>query len=312
MPPSSAPADSKPRCTNCLLPAGLRLLHDFFPVGPEFQATGNISVVELDAAGLCPYCRLFQQNYDRHWLEQELLSWLDSLQHSGQPALLALSGGKDSLCALFLLAKVLKRPVRAFTLDNGYLPTVVLEQTERICREWNVPWEVVSDPLQREFSNEYQRDAQGRLQARTGLDFCQLCSGRIRKALLQICRQQGHSHVVFGNKTYTQLTPRVSCLKTLPLAAGGSLQVINLLFALRTNTTQMQNMLQDMNWQDPQLKGYTSNCLIPGLVAAARQRTLGYPADAGYIEMELRSGAWTRAEAEALLREQALSTEAET
>lgn len=310
MPPSSAPAGSEARCRNCLLPDRVRLLHDFYPIAsdslPEHPQARTIT---LDAEGLCPFCRLYAQHYDQAHLRQELFGFIGGVKHAGQPVLVALSGGKDSLSALFLLVKVLQLPARAFTFDNGFIPAPVLAQTGRICETLGVPWEVVRRTLKPEFQAEYQRDAQGLLQARTGLDFCQLCASHIRDVMVEICLRDRLEYVVFGNKSYTSLEPRVSCIKQVPTLEGPMIQTLNLLFALGTDTTQQQNMLTDMGWQDPGLTGYTSNCLIPGLVAAARERRLGLPSDAGYIELELRSGAYRRDEAEALLAQHAQSGE---
>lgn len=287
------------RCRLCLVPNGVRLLDDFYPVGPD-SLPGDARVRELllDAEGFCPFCRQYAAGYDETLIEQELLSFVAGLT---SPALVAVSGGKDSMCALFLMKQVLRLPVRAFTYDNGFIPAAVLEQTRRICAELGVEHETVTHSLVAAFKDEFRPDASGLLQSRTGLDFCRLCAGEIRKVMLELCLRDGLEHVVFGNKTYTSLQPQVSCLKALVLPDGHRVLTINLLYALKTSVTQQQNMLADMGWKDPGLEGYTSNCRVPGLVAGARARKLGMPSDAGYIEMELRSGAYTRAEAEELI-----------
>ena len=311
MPRSSAPADSEARCRRCLLPNQVRLLHDFYPIAADsLPDDPQARTISLDAEGLCPYCRLYAERYDAEALKTELLGFVSAVRRSGKPVLVALSGGKDSLCALFLLAQVLGLPTRAFTFDNGFLPRSVLAQTARICADLGVPWEPVRQSLKAAFQDEYQSDAQGRLQARTGLDFCQLCAGHIRDVMVEVCRREGMGYVVFGNKSYTTLEPKVSSLKQVPVPDGEPILTLNLLFALGTSTGQQQNMLADMGWQDPGLSGYTSNCLIPGLVAAARERRLGLPSDAGYIELELRSGAYRREEAQALLERHAGSADA--
>lgn len=297
MPVSSAPASSNSHCQRCLLPAGVHLRDEFYPVGPQALPDFlRVKQIELNPNGLCEFCTRYLQNYDSDWLEQELLGFLQALKASGKPLLLALSGGKDSLSCLFLLREVLDIPVQAFTYDNGFLPEEVLNQTARICDALKTPWERIKNPLYDAFQAEYRPDSQGRLMAQTGLDFCQICAGQVKNLLMQICERDGLRFVAFGNKTYTRLTPKVSCLKTLPTPQGGQVHLIHLLFALRTNTTQQAEILSELNWKDPGLGGYTSNCLVPGLVAAARKRKTGFASDAGYIEMEYRSGAYSAEE----------------
>jgi len=304
MPVSSAPASSNTHCQRCLLPAGVHLRDDFYPVGPQaLPDTLHVKRIELSPNGLCEFCIRYLHNYDANWLEQELLGFLQALKASGQPLLLALSGGKDSLSCLFLMREVLDFPVKAFTYDNGFLPGEVLEQTARICEELKTPWELIKHPLYQAFQAEYIPDSQGRLIAQTGLDFCQICAGQVKNFLMQICERDGLRFVAFGNKTYTRLTPKVSCLKTLPTPQGGQLHMIHLLFALRTNTAQQAEILAELNWKDPGLGGYTSNCLVPGLVAAARKRQTGFASDAGYIEMEYRSGAYSADELRQMLHD---------
>ncbi len=302
MPVSSALANSNSHCQRCLLPAGVHLRDDFYPVGPQTLPDSlHVKRIELNPNGLCEFCNRYVQNYDADWLENELLGFLKALKASGQPLLLALSGGKDSLSCLFLLREVLDFPVKAFTYDNGFIPAEVLEQTARICESLKTPWEVLKNPLYEAFQAEYIPDRQGRLVAQTGLDFCQICAGQVKNLLMFICEREGLRFVAFGNKTYTRLHPKVSCLKTLPTPQGGQLHLIHLLFALRTNTAQQAEILAALNWQDPGLGGYTSNCQVPGLVAAARKRKTGFASDAGYIEMEYRSGAYTTEELRQML-----------
>ncbi|MGE3728721.1 MAG: hypothetical protein AB7I41_24435 [Candidatus Sericytochromatia bacterium] len=302
MPVSSVRANSNNHCQRCLLPAGVHLLDDFYPVGPQvLPDSSRLKQIELNPEGLCEYCARYLQNYDSNWLEQELVGFFAALKASSKPLLLALSGGKDSLSCLFLLREILGVSAQAFTYDNGFLPSSVLAQTARICEDLNTPWEVIRSPLLESFQAEYIPDPQGRLQAQTGLDFCQICAGQVKQTLMQICERDGLNYVAFGNKTYTRLNPKVSCLKTLPTLQGGQLRMIHLLFALRTSTTQQTEILAALNWQDPGLSGYTSNCLVPGLVAAARKRKTGFASDAGYIEMEYRSGAYTAEELRQIL-----------
>lgn len=276
------------RCAQCQLSEGLLLQDDFFVVGEDLAAQPNVKRLELDQQRLCPYCRLYNQNYDKTYLQQELQAFL-GLPSGSYDALVALSGGKDSLSALFLASKVLGLRVLAITYDNGFLPEPVLEQTARICEELEVDWHLGRSELYAEFLRLYQRDAQGFWQARSGQDFCQICSKGVHRLLHQQALAQQCCRVIYGNRTYTRLEPKVSALKRARLAEGYLWQS-NLLFALRLNAQDQAKILAELKWQDPGLKAQTSNCLIPGFVDAPRRRLLGQHSDAAYLAQEWRSG----------------------
>jgi len=222
------------------------------------------------------------------------------------PALLALSGGKDSLTALYLLADVLQVKTVAFLYQNGFIPPLVITQAQAMCDKYGVHLEILTKPLYDAFKREYPLDASGQLVARTGLDFCQLCSQQIQRLGLASSERFGAQWIVFGNKVYTQTEPYVSSIKMATIN-GKTRKSINLLYTLGIKTEHQKYILEQMGWQDPGLEGYTSNCLIPGLVESARQRSLKLHADQGYIERELRSGAYSWDEAQTLLQQSASS-----
>lgn len=250
--------------------------------------------------GVCQDCLRYAEHFDPAYLRAERTFFLEAVQTSS-PVVLALSGGKDSLTALYLLAEVLQVPTVAFLYQNGFIPAAVVEQAERMCDRYRVPLQIVTNQdLLDAFAAEYWLDSDGRLRARTGHDFCQLCSQQVQKVALACCEQQGASWVVFGNKVYTQLLPQVSSLRTW-IHNGKRLHSINLLYTLGLSSRHQGPILKQMGWQDPGLAGYTTNCLLPGLVAEARRERLQMQTDQGYIERELRSGAYSSAEAAALL-----------
>jgi hypothetical protein len=295
-------------CQRCFIPAGLLLLDDYFPVSAAYaetlstKAQQRITVVALKE-GVCLACHLYETHYDRRMLLAERQLFLDEVTPQN-PALLALSGGKDSLTALYLLADVLKVPTRAFLYQNGFIPAEIVVQAQNLCDRYGVDLIVVEDSLVPAFEQEYTRDRDGKLQALTGLDFCRLCSTQVHRVGLELSAQYNSRWMVFGNKVYTELEPYVSSIKMADIN-GHRHHSINLLYTLGIQTAHQNHILKAMNWKDPGLAGYTSNCLIPGLVAEAREKKLKMHADQGYIERELRSGAYNRQEALQLLNKTA-------
>ena len=294
-------------CSQCFLPENTLLLDDYYPVGESYyqaaapQQQANIRRILLNREGLCPYCELFQRNLDPALLRQELTQFVAAARRE-KVVVLALSGGKDSLTALYLAKVVLGLNLRCLMYQNGFIPAPVVQQAQKLCDQYQVPLDIVTHPLYAEFKQEYRLEDQA-LVATTGLDFCALCADHLNTIALQYLQQAQSHWLLLGNKVYARLSPTVSAIK-IHQCRDFRYQSVNLLYALNINWERQQQILKLMAWQDPGLAGYTSNCRIPGLVEKARRKRLQMSSDQGYIEAELRSGAYTRLEAQTLLAAQ--------
>lgn len=293
---------NKEACHQCGIEAGQWLLSGFFPVSesylqhhPEQQA--HSENVRLNHQGLCQYCQAFADHKDSAILNEELRYFVQS--SAQQPVVVALSGGKDSLTALYLAVQLGLRP-RCLMYQNGFIPDAVVQATQKHCQQLGVTLDIIEETLQGAFTQEYTLSNQ-QITAQTGMDFCGLCSQKLN----QIARTYMHTHqarwLLFGNKTYARLSPQVSALRRHQSNEDFFYYSLNFLFLLRIKWPQQQKILQEMGWQDPGLSGYTSNCLIPGFVTHARQRKLGYHPEQSYLAMERRSGSYTAHETEDLL-----------
>ncbi len=280
------------------------LLDDYFPIGADYflemtpQEINRVTQIVVQD-GICQYCQMYASHYDERMLIAEKQMFVEDVQ-AQPPALLALSGGKDSLTALYLLVEILQVQTHAFLYQNGFIPDFIVEKAREFCDFYQVPLTVVERPLYQQFRQEYALNGE-QLVARTGLDFCYLCSGRLNQISFDLCDQLGAQWVVLGNKVYTQLKPYVSSIAWGTLQ-GRRRQSINLLYTLGIQNIHQQYILKKMGWTDPGLPGYTSNCWIPGLVEQARRQRLQAHPDQGYIERELRSGAYTPSQAQVLLQ----------
>ncbi len=291
-------------CSNCFIPEHTYLLDHYYPVGEDFtqvhpEKAHRIFRIQLSPERLCNYCVAYQEGYDQDYLNTELREFLVAVRE--QTVVVAFSGGKDSLTALFLAKEVLGLKVRCFLYQNGFIPEAVIAQAQSMCQKLQVPLDIHTHTLEDRFRQEYYAEGQ-MIKARTGVDFCSLCAHHLNKHI-QPYLQAHHSHwVILGNKVYTQLSPHVSAVKQHAFANGTSYYSINFLFALKVNEERQAHILKTLEWQAPNLKGYTTNCLIPGFVEAARRQKLGVNSNQGYIEMELRSSTYTRKHAKALLK----------
>lgn len=289
-------------CQQCLIPHNLLLLDDYYPVGQSYCSSlpanmqERITRISIGSTGLCLYCQQYNQNYDPDFLQQELKAFVRSAKD--KTVVLALSGGKDSLSALYL-AHLMGLNVRAFLYQNGFIPDSIVDFAQAICKNLNIPLEIYTHHLDQAFRDEYYFEKKEMI-AKSGLDFCSLCAKHLNVVALKHLKKHNSQWILLGNKVYAQLSPRVSAIKK-HRKQKYSFCSINFLFALRISQSQQDKILSSIAWRPPKLKGYTSNCLIPGFVEQARRRRLGSHSDQGYIEMELRSGAYTLEEAEQLL-----------
>ncbi|MFN8673203.1 MAG: hypothetical protein U0457_14125 [Candidatus Sericytochromatia bacterium] len=295
-------------CKQCLIKEGTVLLWDFFAVSKEayLDTDKKITKIVINKDGLCNYCITFNKNYDKAHIKNELSIFCFNSKKSEYHSIVALSGGKDSITALYIAVVILKLKVIAVTYDNGFIPNKVIEQSKRICDLLEVPYIVKKRTLYNEFKQEYKKDQDNIYQAITGIDFCQICSKYIYEAVFDVAREYNIEKAIFGNKIYIELEPKVSCTKKVYINKNEQIVEIlkiNLLFAMDINTQIQQEILNSLSWENPKLKGYTSNCLIPSFVEFARQRKINTKPDTGYIERELRSGTYSINEAKKLIQE---------
>lgn len=296
------------RCNNCLIKEGTTLLKDFFAIAKD-ELSKDSKTITLNENGICQYCQIYKNNYDKEFLDYELAYFINNKgsDDDSYHSIVALSGGKDSLTALYLAKVVLKLNVIAMTYDNGFIPEEVIEQSRRICNELDIPYIVCQQEMYNEFKSEYKPDNEGVWEARTGIDFCSLCSKNIWKYLKELCLEYKIDKVILGNKIYSSLEPKVSSIKKFPIYDNQVLKkisCINLLFALKISKTEQKEILKKLSWVSPNLKGYTSNCLVPGFTEYARSNKIKTDSDAGYIEMELRSNMYSLEEAKELMKKE--------
>lgn len=136
-PHDSAWQDSLRRCTRCILPE-------------------TMPFIEFDEAGVCSYCRSHRpiEVRGREALERDL--GRHRSRSAAADCVLGVSGGRDSLYALHLLATELDmRPV-AFTYDWGMVTDLARRNIARVCGRLGVEHVVLSADIARK--RRYIRD----------------------------------------------------------------------------------------------------------------------------------------------------------
>jgi len=158
--------------------------------------------------------------------------------------IMALSGGKDSIVALYLLVKEFKVNPLCVTVDNNYISDEAIENCRNITRYLNVDWIV----LNRDFT-ELFKDTISR-----GESPCRKCSERIMREVWRVAKMLNIDVIVTGH----ELPFGTSSLKRLE----GGITVVRLLAGYKLTDEERRKILKELPWKDPKLGGYTTNCLV--------------------------------------------------
>lgn len=248
------------------------LLHDGFPG------------VSLNEAGLCNYCAQPEPSTSeaRIFHDQLLAGASDGQRYH---AIVAFSGGKDSIGTLVHLARQGLR-LRAVLFDNGFIPSLVIDQARRIARRCSVDFEVVSADLGPSFRASIESRAFDPAP-------CTLCMRAVWQAMDQVAGRYGCEVVCSGHR-YAPGLKRIDrrhlrWMLAVPVAAG-------------LNSSALAALRADVEYEEPAVAGQSSNCLVPQAVEAAYEEWFGFNPAVLELSKEVRSGLVSKDEARAALQ----------
>lgn len=290
-------------CKQCLLYGGTKVHNEIFLVNQKDIKNSGISNYEeifINEEGLCRFCVDYNSRFNKKSLERELNAFVTMRPSSkNYDAIVAYSGGKNSTLTLYYASQKLGMKVLAYMLDNGFIPDAVKERSKKICDQFNIELEIVSDDIYKEFLDSYKYDSkQKKWYSNDAKDLCLGCSSKLTTHLHKKVSDLKINKVIYGLNTYMKTYPRVSCIakKISTYDFQQKFWVMALPFAIQINYKEERKILESIGWYDIDLNGYTSNCMIPGFTQGFCKQKYGISFDLPYLSKELRCGYLTKDE----------------
>jgi PP-loop superfamily ATP-utilizing enzyme len=263
----------------------------FFQIRGFARALGTLTV---PTRGPCTVCQAYDAAFSRRGLADDLaqFEWsLSQVAGRGPRAVVAVSGGKDSLSTLYL-AKVVKGwPVAGYLFDNGFIPRDVIAQARAVCDRLEVPLHV--DSLRGTRRTGFAK-AVATVRA-DGPTPCDTCGRGMNAGLARLCAALGAPNIIFGTNFYASWLDRPSAVALHP--GPTPLLALNLPYALGVTAHEARANVKRLGATVLQQRGVSTNCRVPGLVEARIGRALGHVPELELLSLEVMVGHLTRREA---------------
>ncbi len=109
----------------------------------------TVKNITFDEEGICNFCNSYKEiekqvtDYDH--LEKLFLERIENVRGKyDYDAVVGISGGKDSVFVLYELIHKYKLKVKAFTMNNGFLSDLAIENIDKIVKEFGVEHEYIN------------------------------------------------------------------------------------------------------------------------------------------------------------------------
>jgi len=234
-----------------------------------------VPIFEVEGRFLCRECiKQLPHIPDKKKIREEV----DRLMQSVDRAILAFSGGKDSVVALYLAVKKYGVDVEAVMVDHGFMAEEAKRNAQRIAEEFGVPFRVIKA----DYSDIF-RDALERYESP-----CSRCSDRTMSLLRQYARERGIKYIITGHEIPFGGRP-------YRIMKGGILQIR--LLSMMTEE-ERRSILKKLPFHYPELPGYTTNCLILGVAIERFCKKHGHSPEHRRLATMVRLGLMDRKRAE--------------
>jgi len=238
------------------------------------ERTSRIDVI--DGKPICRECQVYLKHpVDREKVRKEL----EELMKDVDRAIVAYSGGKDSVVALYLAKEVYKIPeLDAVMIDHGLMAEEAIENAKRIAEHLGVPFRV----LRYDYSDIFRNAL---LKAQSP---CRACSKRTMEKLRKYALRNGYRYIITGHELPFGHHP-------YRLMSGGVIQIR--LLSMMTERERFE-ILEKLPFEFPESPGYTTNCLILGPALELYWEKHGHSFEHRRISALVRYGLMSREKAE--------------
>ena len=238
------------------------------------ERTAKIDVI--DGKPICRECQV----YLRHPIDGEAVRReLAEIMQKVEGAIVAYSGGKDSVVALYLAKEVYKVPeLEAVMIDHGLMAKEAIGNARRIAEHLGVPFKL----LRHDYSDIFR---EALLKAQSP---CRACSKRTMEKLRKYALRNGYRYIITGHELPFGHHP-------YRLMSGGITQIR--LLSMMTEEERFE-ILKKLPFEFPELPGYTTNCLVLGPALELYWEKHGYSFEQRRIAALVRYGLMSRERAE--------------
>ena len=249
------------------------------------ERTAKIDII--DGKPICRECQV----YLRHPIDREAVKReLDEIMQKVDRAVVAYSGGKDSVVALYLAKEVYKVPeLEAVMIDHGLMAEEAIENARRIAEHLGVPFKL----LRYDYSDIFR---EALLKAQSP---CRACSKRTMEKLRKYALRNGYRYIITGHELPFGHHP-------YRLMSGGITQIR--LLSMMTEEERFE-ILRRLPFEFPELPGYTTNCLVLGPALELYWEKHGHSFEQRRIAALVRYGLMNRERAERELERPVVSEE---
>lgn len=277
-------------CKQCCLLEGIILNREIL-IQPYMSCDPFDKRITINDQGVCQLCEEYNKNFNEQFVREELQQFLDLPTTSEEyDAIVSFSGGKDSASALYLAVEKFGLKAIAFLYDNGFIPASVQDRAQRFCDKLGVPLKIVRNPLYDLFLQGMTFDQKTNEWSNpVPKDLCRFCCQKFFSAVLQFAKSEHINRVITGLNTYISLETKCSSI-----FVNSESWLIALPYAMRLTVEGQKKLLQEMQWEDIRIEGYTSNCLVPGFTNGFFKKAYGCTMDIAYLAKEVRSGYMTK------------------
>jgi hypothetical protein len=241
--------------------------------------------------GVCNMCHTYKEKFDAAILENEVKDFMSRKREPGAQydAVIAYSGGKDSTVSLSLAVNRYHLKVMAVLVDNGFIPQEVIDNSQRICDDLDVPLRVV----RAEFASQLNELMKNNFS--TGYP-CYACTILFHDVITRVCVEEKVNRVITGRNWWRMLDPVFSAVKVIqPQGTDLKVEFLSLPFALQLKETDEPPYLEQVGWTKVKsVYGHSTNCLVPGLVEKTAYDRIGYHPELNLVSREVICGFLTK------------------